>query len=115
MLENPDETESRVRLRQTRYVDDVDKVATCQPDELVNLETFPWPWPESSADEILVRHLLEHIGETPAVFLAFMKELWRVSKPSALIKILVPHPRCDEFLWDATHCETDHRRRAQDV
>ena len=81
----------------------VDKVGACQPDEIVDLETFPWPWPESIADEILMRHLLEHIGETSAVFLAFMKELWRVSKPSALISIIVPHPRCDEFLWDVTH------------
>jgi hypothetical protein len=81
----------------------VDKIAACEPDDLVDLETIPWPWPDSSADEILMRHLLEHVGETSAVFLAFMKELWRVSEPSALIRVVVPHPRSDEFLWDATH------------
>jgi hypothetical protein len=81
----------------------VDKIAACEPDQQVDLETFPWPWADSSANEVLMRHLLEHIGETSGVFLDFMKELWRVSQPSALITILVPHPRCDEFLWDPTH------------
>jgi hypothetical protein len=81
----------------------IDRMPRCLPDEIVDLEKFPWPWPDSTADEVRLIHVLEHIGDTSAVFLAFIKELWRVCAPRARINILVPHPRCDEFLWDATH------------
>ncbi len=81
----------------------VDKIEGCRPDNIVDLEVVPWPWPDSCAEELLLSHILEHIGQTAAVFIAFMRELWRVSAPSALIRVVVPHPRCDEFLWDATH------------
>ena len=81
----------------------VDKMSGCSPDEVVDLEQFPWPWPDSSSHEVLLIHVLEHIGDTSAVFLQFIKELWRISQPNADIDVLVPHPRCDEFLWDPTH------------
>lgn len=30
----------------------VDKVADCEPDEIVDLESLPWPWRDNSVDEI---------------------------------------------------------------
>jgi hypothetical protein len=81
----------------------VDKVAHCKPDQIVDLEEFPWPWPDSCADEVLLSHVMEHIGGTTVLFLNFVTELWRVCTPQADITILAPHPRCDEFLWDPTH------------
>lgn len=81
----------------------VDKRGECAPDEIVDLEKFPWPWPDSSAEEIRLTHVLEHIGSTPTTFLNFIKELWRICQTGATIKVLVPHPRSDEFLWDPTH------------
>ena len=65
--------------------------------------TFPWPWPTDSVDEILLRHALEHIGESTETFLRIMQELYRVCRHSAVINIFVPHPRHDDFLNDPTY------------
>ena len=76
----------------------VDKVAMCNPDEVVDLERLPWPWPDDSVDEILLSHVLEHIGQTPDVYLGIIKEIYRVCRNDATVTIVVPHPRHDHFL-----------------
>ena len=81
----------------------VDSAAACAPDEIWNLEQTPWPWQNSSADEMLFNHSLEHMGRDPDVFLAIVREIYRVARPGALITINVPHPRHDNFLNDPTH------------
>lgn len=81
----------------------VDREATCNPDQCWDLEQTPWPLSDSSADEVHLRHVLEHIGRTSEVFLAVIRELWRVCRPGALVTIEVPHPRHDSFLADPTH------------
>lgn len=73
------------------------------PDVLHDLEVFPWPWETGSVQEIRLSHVLEHIGETTAVYLGVMKELYRICKGGAKIDITVPHPRHDDFLNDPTH------------
>jgi hypothetical protein len=47
--------------------------------------------------------VLEHLGQTPEVFIGVMKELYRVCAPDARVRIVVPHPRHDDFLGDPTH------------
>ncbi|HUE64246.1 MAG TPA: methyltransferase domain-containing protein [Rhizomicrobium sp.] len=79
----------------------VDKFGT--PDQILDLETFPWPWADNSADEILLNHVLEHLGQKPEVFIAIMRELYRVCRNGATLHIRVPHPRHDTFLMDPTH------------
>ena len=81
----------------------VDKAAACNPDQVVDLERTPWPFADSSADEILLSHVLEHLGGEPAVFLAIVKELYRVCRHGAEVRIHVPHPRHDDFINDPTH------------
>ena len=81
----------------------VDAHAACKPDQVVNLETLPWPWPDNSATEVLFNHSLEHMGQAPEVFLGIMRELWRVCAPGALVGINVPDPRHDNFIGDPTH------------
>lgn len=73
------------------------------PDVVHDLESFPWPWPDSSVDEIRASHVLEHLGRDPMVFIGVMKEMYRVCKPGAKVFIVVPHPRHDDFLNDPTH------------
>ena len=68
-----------------------------------DLETFPWPWADSSVDEILMRHVLEHLGATTDVYFAVLQEMYRVCRHDARITVVVPHPRHDDFLHDATH------------
>ncbi len=81
----------------------VDCVEVCQPDLVVNLERTPWPWPDNSVDEIKLIHVLEHLGQQTDVFLAIIKEMYRVCRDAARIEIIVPHPRSDTFLGDPTH------------
>lgn len=73
------------------------------PDVLHDLETFPWPWDDESIDEVLMNHVLEHLGESVSVYLSIIKELYRICKPGAIIHIFVPHPRHDNFISDPTH------------
>lgn len=79
----------------------VDKHGT--PDFICNLESFPWPWPDDSVSEILLHHVLEHLGATPDVFIGIMKQMYRVCAHGARIHIVVPHPRHDFFIGDPTH------------
>jgi methyltransferase family protein len=72
-------------------------------DVLHDLERFPWPWQDSSVDEVMLVHTLEHLGREPDVFIGVVKELYRVCKPGAIVKIHVPHPRHDSFIADPTH------------
>jgi len=81
----------------------VDKYDSFKPDVVWDLETFPWPFESSSADEIVMRHSLEHMGAATETFLSIMKELYRVGAPGAKILIAVPHPRSDGFAGDPTH------------
>ena len=73
------------------------------PDVRHDLEQFPWPWDDSTIDEIRLNHILEHIGETTKIYLGIIQEIYRVCKPDAKIEIIVPHPRHDDFLNDPTH------------
>jgi SAM-dependent methyltransferase len=81
----------------------VDAFAECSPDLVINLETLPWPLETSSADLVIFNHSLEHMGQDPKIFLGIMKELYRICKPGAEIRINVPHPRSNSFIDDPTH------------
>lgn len=73
------------------------------PDVVHDLESFPWPWPDSSVEEIRAHHILEHLGQDSKVFVGVVKEMYRVCKAGAVIDIVVPHPRSDDFMNDPTH------------
>ncbi len=81
----------------------IDFAEACNPDLVWDLEKTPWPFEDNSVDEILAYHVLEHIGQDTKVYLAIIKELYRICKNGAIIKIQVPHPRSDNFLTDPTH------------
>ena len=86
----------------TGYVN-VDAAPECTPDEVFDLETSPWPWPTSCAEEIVFIHSLEHMGANSKVFLAIISEIYRIAAPKAEVIITVPHPRHDNFINDPTH------------
>jgi methyltransferase family protein len=81
----------------------VDLFPECGPDQVVDLDAVPWPWADNSVDEVLFNHSLEHLGAESRTFLAIMKELYRVCRKDALVRINVPHPRHDHFIGDPTH------------
>ncbi len=78
----------------------VDSDPFVTPDQLVDLGG-PWPWDDSSVDEAWCSHVLEHLpGET---FFHFLRELYRVLKPDAPVKLILPWPTHDIFRNDPTH------------
>jgi predicted SAM-dependent methyltransferase len=81
----------------------VDKIAACNPDQVVDLERLPWPWADDSVDMVLLNHVLEHLGAVTETYLGIIKELHRVCRPDAWISINVPHPRHQHFINDPTH------------
>ncbi len=66
-----------------------------------DIEKFPWPFEDSSVDEILMKHVFEHISKIN--FLDVMKEIYRVCEKGAIINIEAPYGGSDNFWTDPTH------------
>lgn len=81
----------------------VDHFGGCAPDVVADLETFPWPFDDDSVAEIVMSHVLEHLGRDTATYLGVIRELYRICRHGARLLIIVPHPRHDEYLVDPTH------------
>lgn len=81
----------------------VDKDPECKPDLCFDLTQPNWPIEDSTIDEVMAEHILEHLEGTEG-YLTFWKELYRVCKNGAEIKIEVPHWKHDTFIHDPTHC-----------
>lgn len=81
----------------------VDITELVHPDEVVDLEQLPWPWPDNSFDTITAKDTLEHLGASPREFIKILQEMYRVSKDQAEWVITVPHWRCDLAVDDPTH------------
>lgn len=81
----------------------VDASDLANPDVVFNLETTPWPWPDGCATEVRFIHSLEHMGQSPEVFLRMISELYRICADNCEVVIHVPHPRHDNFISDPTH------------
>ncbi|HUT37396.1 MAG TPA: methyltransferase domain-containing protein [Planctomycetota bacterium] len=64
-----------------------------------DLNQFPYPFQDSSFDEILAQDILEHLHDTIRV----MEELWRILVPGGILRIRVPDARSAYFLHDPTH------------
>ncbi|UPT74515.1 MAG: class I SAM-dependent methyltransferase [Elusimicrobiota bacterium] len=77
----------------------VDSNPAVGPDVLHSLDVFPYPFQDSSVDEIVMDNSLEHLDEQ----LAVMEELHRISKPGGLITLHVPYFRSHWAFNDQTH------------
>lgn len=89
--------------KQPGYIN-VDKCG--DPDVRHDLEIFPWPWGENSVGEVILCHVLEHLGERTDLYFGIIKELYRICSAGAKIYIDVPHPRHNHFLDDPSHVRT---------
>lgn len=77
----------------------IDSWPEAQPDQFVELEKLPLPFPDNHFTEIKADHVFEHLTNP----FGMMLELHRVSRDGASIKIKVPH-----FSRGMTHA--DHKR-----
>lgn len=82
----------------------VDRLANCNPDQVLDFEQTPWPYEDDFFTRIYANNSLEHMGQSPRVFLDIIREMYRVSADQAEWWICVPHWRCDLFWNDFTHC-----------
>lgn len=69
-------------------------------DVIHNLEVLPYPFVDDRFEEIYVDNVLEHLTDV----IGAMEELHRISKPQALVKIIVPYFRSRWAFIDPTHC-----------
>ena len=74
-----------------------------RPDLSFDLETFPWPWEDNSVGEVVLNHVLEHLGRTTEDYFKIIQELYRICAPGARVPIAVPHPRHNDFISDPSH------------
>ena len=65
----------------------VDKYETFKPDIVHDLEQIPYPFKNDSVDNIILSHILEHIGQKPDIYNSIMKELYRICKNNAVLKL----------------------------
>ncbi|WP_425989049.1 class I SAM-dependent methyltransferase [Brevundimonas sp. TWP2-3-2] len=80
-----------------------DSFPECDPDVMMDIESFPWPFEDNAFDYILMKHVLEHVGATFDVFTKVMQELYRITAKDGIVEIHVPHFRHDTFWSDPTH------------
>jgi hypothetical protein len=81
----------------------VDNDPNCNPDIVADLEAI-LPFADSSVDEIIMQHILEHLGQDTKTYLSVWKELYRILKDQGVIRIVVPHHLHENFFHDPTHC-----------
>lgn len=65
----------------------VDYVKFKGVDKVQDLNEKRWDFKDNTFSEILMYHVLEHLPDTVSV----VNELWRITKPNGIIKIIVPY------------------------
>lgn len=65
-----------------------------------DIDSEPLPFEDNTFDEVKAFHILEHCHNLVSV----MEEIWRVSKPNAIVRIEVPSERSVWAWGDPTHC-----------
>ena len=68
-------------------------------DIIHNLNVFPYPFEDSSFDQIYLDNTLEHLDNVILV----MEEIHRICKPGGLVKVIVPYFRSVWAYIDPTH------------
>lgn len=90
-----------------------------EPSHRVDLMSFPWPWPDSSVDELHCAHFVEHLPMVyvdaegahhamPApgrvdLLIRFFNECYRILKPGGSMTVITPSLRSSRAFQDPTH------------
>jgi SAM-dependent methyltransferase len=68
-------------------------------DVIHDLGDVPYPFADSEFDRIVSRHVIEHVPDV----IAFVEELYRVTRNGGTIEILTPHYTNADWANDPTH------------
>ena len=68
-------------------------------DVIHDLDDLPYPFDDDQFDEVIGRHVIEHVKEPMAV----MAELHRITRPGGLVRLLAPHWTNPDWASDLTH------------
>lgn len=71
------------------------------PDFSVTHTYKAWPWADESVDEIHCSHFVEHLS--PKERIHFVNECYRILKPNAQCRVIVPHWASTRAYGDLTH------------
>ena len=77
----------------------IDSNPRTHADIIHDLGVVPYPLPGNEFDEIICRHLIEHVPDV----LALVTELYRIAKPGCRITVIAPHYSNPDFATDPTH------------
>jgi SAM-dependent methyltransferase len=68
-------------------------------DVIHDLDQLPYPFSDNQFDEIIGRHVIEHVRDPMAV----MCELHRITRNGGVVKLVAPHWTNPDFATDLTH------------
>src|SRR5436190_24268594 len=68
-------------------------------DKVWDINKTPLPFKNNTFSEVLINHVLEHVDDVVKT----MEEVWRISKPGAIITIGVPYFSSLNMVKDPTH------------
>lgn len=77
----------------------IDYNSRTDADVIHDLGTVPYPFADSEFDEIICRHVIEHVPDA----MALVTELHRITKSGGRIKIVTPHYSNPDWPTDLTH------------
>jgi SAM-dependent methyltransferase len=68
-------------------------------DVIHDLGQFPYPFSDDEFDLVICRHVIEHVPDA----MAFVTELYRITKNGGRIQIVTPHYTNPDWATDLTH------------
>ncbi len=77
----------------------VDIIPGSQADLIHDLNKFPYPLGDSEWDRVICLDVLEHVDDVVKT----VEEIWRISRPGALIEISAPFMSSVHYHTDPTH------------
>ncbi len=77
----------------------IDSNPRTHADVIHDLGVLPYPFENDEFDEVVCRHVAEHVPDV----MAFVTELFRITRPGGRIKITTPHYSNPDWPTDPTH------------
>lgn len=77
----------------------IDSNPRAHADVVHDLGVLPYPFPDNEFDEIVCRHVIEHVPDV----MALVSELHRIAKSGARLTIVTPHYTNPDWATDPTH------------